>query len=132
MSTGEKKIEQGKFYKIQFRNGKTDVIEISPAIKITIGKEYRLYNKDIVKVLSEVKFKYTFKDIDTIRVMMEDYDEGTIQDNLRKRMVKAFQQQTPAVRFSFEEKEILGYIYYESSFLTNDERETLKKILDIK
>lgn len=127
-----KKIEQGRFYKIQHKNGKHEIIEVKPTLKLECGKLYNIGIKGVVKVISEIKFKYTFEDIDNIRVLMENYDEGTIQDNLRKRMEKAFKQPTPAVRFSFGEREILSYIYHESQMLSKSEQITLEKVLNIK
>lgn len=124
-----KRIDQGKFYKVQLENGEQTILEFNNQTQLIIGKRYKTKDKGIIKVLSECRFKYTFNDVDNIRVMMEGYEEGTIQDNLRKRMEKAFKQPTPAVRFSLAEKEILSYIYYESKMLSEDKKETLRKIL---
>lgn len=124
-------IEQGKFYHIQYiDNGKADYLESTkPLIN---GRIYRLGNGRQVRVIKKANFKYTYEDIDNIRVLMEDYDIGTIQYNLCMRMNKAFKSKTPAVRFSDEERELLGYVYYENEYLTDNQRATLKKVLNIK
>jgi hypothetical protein len=107
------------------------IIELAKPVKV--GKIYCLQNPyRRFLVLSEAKFKYTYEDIDNVRVMMEDYEPGTIQYNLWKRMVKAFNAPTPAVRFTDEEKEVLGYTYYENQFISESDRKTLRKILGIK
>jgi hypothetical protein len=128
----EKKIEQGRFYRIQYVDTRTPgIIELAKPVKV--GKIYCLQNPyRRFLVLSEAKFKYTYEDIDNVRVMMEDYEPGTIQYNLWKRMVKAFNAPTPAVRFTDEEKEVLGYTYYENQFISESDRKTLRKILGIK
>ena len=125
------KIEQGKFYHIQYvDNGKSDYIETNkPLIN---GRIYRLGNDKQFRVIKRAHFKYTFEDIDNIRVMMEDYDIGTVQYNLCMRMTKAFKAKVPAVRFSDEEREILSYVYYENEYITDKDRETLRKVLNIK
>lgn len=64
--------------------------------------------------------------------MMESYDIGTVQYNLCMRMNKAFKAKTPAVRFSNEEREILSYVYYEDNNITDKDRKTLRKVLNIK
>lgn len=63
---------------------------------------------------------------------MEDYDIGTVQYNLCMRMTRAFKAKVPAVRFSDEEREILSYVYYENEYLTDKDRATLRKVLNIK
>ena len=125
------KIEQGKFYHIQYvDNGKSDYIETNkPLIN---GRIYRLGNGKQFRVIKRAHFKYTFEDIDNIRVMMEDYDIGTVQYNLCMRMTKAFKAKVPAVRFSDEEREILSYVYYENEYITDKDRATLRKVLNIK
>ena len=125
------KIEQGKFYHIQYvDNGKSDYIETSkPLIN---GRIYRLGNGKQFRVIKRAHFKYTFEDIDNIRVMMEDYDIGTVQYNLCIRMARAFKAKVPAVRFSDEEREILSYVYYDNEYITDKDRETLRKVLNIK
>lgn len=125
------KIEQGKFYHIQYIDtGKTDYLETTkPLIN---GRIYRLGNGRQIRVIRKANFKYTFEDIDNIRVMMEDYDIGTVQYNLCVRMNKAFNSKVPAVRFSDEEREILSYVYYENDFIGDKCKETLKKVLNIK
>lgn len=125
------KIEQGKFYHIQYvDNGKSDYIETNkPLIN---GRIYRLGNGRQFRVIKRAHFKYTFEDIDNIRVMMEDYDIGTVQYNLCMRMTRTFKAKVPAVRFSDEEREILSYVYYENEYITDKDRETLRKVLNIK
>jgi len=125
------KIEQGKFYHIQYINtGKTDYIESN---KILVnGRIYRLGDGAQVRVIKRAHFKYTFEDIDNIRVMMEDYDIGTVQYNLCRRMAKAFEAKVPAVRFSDDEREILSYVYYENQYISDSDRQTLRKVLNIK
>lgn len=125
------KIEQGKFYHIQYMdNGKTDYLESTK--NLINGRIYNLGSGRQVRVLKKAHFKYTFEDIDNIRVMMEDYDIGTVQYNLCMRMAKAFNGKVPSVRFSDEEREILRYVYYENQYITDKDRETLKKVLNIK
>lgn len=124
------KIEQGKFYKIQYINGHIDTIESSSNLNAGCYYIHKTLGK--FKVLNEVRFKYTFEDIDNIRVLMEDYEEGSIQSNLCKRMAKAFNGKTPSIRLSFEEKEILSYTYHENEHLSETFKETLRKVLDIK
>lgn len=125
------KIEQGKFYHIQYiDNGKSDYIETNKTL--INGRIYRLGNGKQFRVIKKAHFKYTFEDIDNIRVMMEDYDIGTVQYNLCMRMARAFKAKVPAVRFSDEEREILSYIYYENEYLTDKDRVTLRKVLNIK
>jgi len=127
-----KEIRQGRFYKVQLENGKQTILEFNNQTELVRGKKYKTKEHGIIKIISETKFKYTFEDIDNIRILMEGYDEDTIQDNLRKRMIKAFNQPTPAVKFSSVEKEILSYIYYENKMLTEDKRITLRKVLNVK
>ena len=125
------KIEQGKYYHIHYLdNGKTDYLESNKPL--VNGRIYRLSDGRQVRVIKRAHFKYTYQDIDNIRVMMEDYNIGTIQHNLCIRMAKAFKAKVPAVRFSNEEREILSYIYYENEFISDSERETLRKVLNIK
>lgn len=125
------KIEQGKFYHIQYLDtGKSDYLESSKTL--VNGRIYRLNNGRQVRVIKRAHFKYTFEDIDNIRVMMEDYDRGTVQYNLYIRMAKAFKGKVPSVRFSDEEREILSYVYYENQFISDRDRETLRKVLNIK
>lgn len=123
-------IQQGTFCKIVYSDGKLDVIE--SFIKLEIGKLYKGKDNNVFKVVGISKFKYTYKDIDNIRVLMEGYDEGTVQDNLRKRMTKAFNSKTTSIRLSFEEKELLSYIYYENEYISESDKETLRKVLNIK
>lgn len=125
------KIEQGKFYHIQYMDtGKSDYLESNKTL--VNGRIYRLSNGRQVRVVKRAHFKYTFEDIDNIRVMMEDYDIGTVQYNLCIRMAKAFKGKVPSVRFSDEEREILSYVYYENQFISDGHRETLRKVLNIK
>lgn len=125
------KIEQGKFYHIQYMDtGKSDYLESNKTL--VNGRIYRLGNGKQVRVIKRAHFKYTFEDIDNIRVMMEDYDRGTVQYNLCMRMAKAFDGKVPAVRFSDEEREILSYVYYENPHISNSDRQTLRKVLNIK
>ena len=63
---------------------------------------------------------------------MEGYDEGTLQDNLRKRLAKAFKSQIPSIRISSEEKDLLSYVYYENEYLSEGDKATLRKVLGIK
>lgn len=128
----EKLIQQGKFYRIQYTdNGETAIIELVKPV--VVGRIYTLKaNYRRFLVLSEAKFKYTYEDIDNVRVMMEGYDIGTIQYRLCQRMARAFQAPTPAVRFTDEEREILSYIYYENEFISEKDRKTLRKILGIR
>lgn len=122
---------QGIYYRVQYQDTfKEDTYE-SP-VTLKIGRYYRLNNGKQIKVLGKLNFKYTFEDIDTIRVLMEGYDKGTVQSRLAQRMWKAFNSPTPAVRFSSEEREILGYIYYESEMLSDRDKKTLEKVLGIK
>ena len=124
-------IEQGKFYRIRYTDTyKEDIIESVKTLKI--GRYYTFKNGRQFQVIKNAYFKYTYEDIDNIRVMMEDYDIGTVQYNLCKRMMKAFKQKTPNVRFTTEEREILSYIYYENEFISENHRKTLKKVLNIK
>lgn len=127
----QSRIQQGKFYHIQWlKSGNDDYME---TVKSLIpGRIYRLKNGDQFRVVGRAYFKYTYQDIDNIRVMMEDYDRGTVQYNLCKRMAKAFKAKTPAVRFSAEEREVLAYTYYENEFIRDCDRETLRKVLNIK
>lgn len=126
-----KKIEQGKFYLVKYTdNYKDTVIETSKVLKPS--RYYFTKDGRQVFVIKRLTFKYTFEDIDNVRVMMEDYDVGTVQHNLCMRMVKAFNQPTPAVRFSQEEREILSYIYWENHNIRESDKKTLRKILGIK
>ena len=126
-----KQIQQGKFYHIQYVDtGKSDYLESNK--NLVNGRIYILGNGRQVRVIKRAHFKYTFEDIDNIRVMMEDYDKGTVQYNLCMRMAKAFNGKVPSVRFSDEEREILGYVYWENQYISDSDRETLKKALNIK
>ena len=126
-----KQIQQGKFYHIQYVDtGKSDYLESNK--NLVNGRIYVLGNGRQVRVIKRAHFKYTFEDIDNIRVMMEDYDKGTVQYNLCMRMAKAFNGKVPSVRFSDEEREILGYVYWENQYISDSDRETLKKVLNIK
>lgn len=126
-----KRIEQGKFYLVKYTdNYKETVLETGKVLKPS--RYYFTKDGRQVFVIKRLTFKYTFEDIDNVRVMMEDYDVGTVQHNLCMRMVKAFNQQTPAVRFSQEEREILSYIYYENPYIRESDKKTLRKILGIK
>ena len=126
-----KEIQQGKFYHIKYTdNLSKDIIESTKVLQV--GRYYRFKNGREFQVTGKAYFKYTYEDIDNVRVMMEDYDIGTVQHNLCKRMYKAFQQKTPAVRFSDEEREILSYIYYENTHIRESDKRTLEKILNIK
>lgn len=125
------KIEQGRFYHIQFMDtGKKDYFESNKPL--VDGRVYRLQNGRTFRVIKKAHFKYTFEDIDTLRVLTEDYDIGTVQNRLSVRMAKAFNGKVPAVRFSDEEREILGYIYYENQCLTEEEKRVLRKVLNTK
>ena len=126
-----KNIEQGKFYKVRYvHNYKEDTIE---SVKnLLVGRYYKLKDGTQFQVLKRIYFKYTYEDIDNIRVMMEDYDIGTVQYNLCMRMAKAFKAKTPDVRFSREEREILWYVYEENPYISDSHRKTLKKVLNIK
>lgn len=125
------KIEQGKFYHIQYIDtGKADYLESNK--NLVNGRIYRLGNGKQIRIIKRAHFKYTFEDIDNIRVMMEDYDIGTIQYNLCIRMAKAFKAKVPSVRFSDEEREILSYVYYENEHIREKDRATLRKVLNIK
>ena len=122
-------IEQGYFYNITWhKTGKKDIIESKNKLRV---HSYFYKNNQPFFVNSEIKFKYTFEDIDNIRVMMEGYDPGTVQDRLRARMAKAFHGKTPSVRFTFEEREILSYVYYENVNISEKEKATLRKVLGI-
>lgn len=126
-----KKIEQGKFYLVKYVDDFTEtVLETSKVLKPS--RYYFTKDGRQVFIVKKLTFKYTFEDIDNVRVMMEDYDIGTVQYNLCKRMAKAFDQPTPAVRFSQEEREILSYVYWENPYTTESHKKTLRKILGIK
>lgn len=45
---------------------------------------------------------------------------------------KAFRKGISSVRFTYEEKDILIYMYYESEMLNNEKKKTLRKVLDIR
>ena len=64
--------------------------------------------------------------------MMEDYEEDSIQSRLCSRMYKAFEDGNPFVKFYREEKELLSYVYYENKFLSEQDKVTLRKVLNIK
>ena len=124
-------IEQGEFYLIKYlKTQRTDYLESKK--QLYKNKIYTLTNGKQFKVIRKAKFKYTIEDIDNIRVMMEDYDIGTVQHNLCMRMARAFKEKVPAVRFSDKEREILSYVYYENEYITDKDRATLRKVLNIK
>lgn len=126
-----KEIEQGTFYKIRYTDTyKEDTLESVKPLKI--GRYYTLKNGKQIQILKKLYFKYTYEDIDNVRVMMEDYDIGTVQYNLCIRMTNAFKDKTPNVRFSSEEREILWYVYNENEYISESQRNTLRKILNIK
>ena len=126
-----KPIKQGKFYHIQWlETGKADYIETNKTL--INGRVYNMKDGKQFRIIKRAYFKYTFEDINNIRVMMEDYDIGTVQYNLCMRMARAFKAKVPAVRFSDEEREILSYVYYENEHITDKDRETLRKVLNIK
>ena len=123
-------IKQGTFYRIKYKNGKTDILE--SFVKLEPGYIYNGGNGKYFKVIGVINFKYTLEDIDNLRVLMEGYDEGTLQDNLRKRLAKAFKSQIPSIRISSEEKDLLSYVYYENEYLSEGDKATLRKVLGIK
>lgn len=129
----ENTIEQGKFYRIQYLDtGESNLIELTTPVKI--GQTYNLKgSKRRFLVLSQAKFKYTYEDIDNIRVLMSDYDRGSIQYRLRVKMENAFKQPTPSVSFNDDEREVLGYVYYDRDLeLTDKQKATLRKVLGLK
>lgn len=123
------KIEQGKFYHIMYMNGIKDVLETPKTLKT--GRYYRLKDGREFKVIRQAHFKYTYDDIDTVRVLTEGYDIGTLQHRLSQKMARAFKSKTPSVRFTAEEREMLSYIYYENEFITDNDKRVLEKILEI-
>lgn len=126
-----KPIKQGKFYHIQWlETGKADYIETNKTL--INGRVYNMKDGKQFRIIKRAYFKYTFEDINNIRVMMKDYDIGTVQYNLCMRMARAFKEKVPAVRFSDEEREILSYVYYENEYITDKDIETLRKVLNIK
>lgn len=124
------KIEQGKFYHVRYTDGTSDIIETTKSLKV--GRYYRLKNGKEVQILKQAHYKYTYEDIDTVRVLTEDYDIGTLQHRLSQKMARAFKSKTPSVRFTAEEREMLSYIYYENEYLTDKDKKVLEKILEIK
>lgn len=126
-----KSIKQCKFYHIQWlKTGKADYIETNKTL--INGRVYNMKDGKQFRIIKRAYFKYTYEDINNIIVMMEDYDIGTIQNNLYKRMVKAFDSKVPAVRFTRDEREILAYTYYENSNISESDKRTLRKVLNIK
>lgn len=124
-------IEQGKFYRVRYiDNNKEDFLESVTTLRV--GRYYTLKNGRRFQVLKNAYFKYTYEDIDNLRVMLEDYDIGTVQYNLCIRMAQAFKQPIPKVSFSREERELLWYIYEENEFISEKHKETLMKVLNIK
>lgn len=64
--------------------------------------------------------------------MTEGFDENSTLGKLCRRMGKAFRKGIPSVRFTYEEKDILIYMYYESEMLNNEKKKTIRKVLDIR
>lgn len=73
--------------------------------------------------------KYTYDDIDWLRVLCEGYDEDSEMSNICKKALKALRTGNYNIRFTQYQKEILSQQYENKQYLTAGELNVLHKII---
>jgi hypothetical protein len=122
--------KRNRFYHIQYINtGKTDYIEIDRPL--VIGRIYNSKDGQQFRIIRQAHFKYTFSDIENIYSVMSQYNRGSLQYGLAVRLREALKGKVPAVRFSDEDREMMYEIYVEDMELTDEQRATIKKVLNV-
>lgn len=72
--------------------------------------------------------KYTYDDIDWLKVLCEGFDEPEMH-KIYLKAVMALENENYNIRFTAYQKEVLSYLYNNKQYLTDGELKVLYKIL---
>lgn len=120
-----------RYYRVsEEKTGKT--ITIKSNIILKKNRYVKIKDNEYARVISESKFKFSIDDIKALSELLKDYDRGTLQNRLYRKLNLIISTDIPQLRLSKEDKELLSYIYYEDDTLENKYIEVLEKALNIK
>lgn len=117
-----------KYYHIRYSdNGTSGILKTKKNLKI--GRYYRLKDGREAQIIKQAHYKYTCSELEVIRRLTSEYNIGSMQRRLSKKMEIALRSGVPSVRFTGDEREMLSYIYYEDNSITDEDKKVLEKIL---
>lgn len=124
-------IKRNHFYHVTYYlTGKTDIRGFKNNLRP--GRYYTDKNGIQFRVERKAYFKYSFKDIENLVHLMDGYSRGSVQYRLKLKLLDTLNAETPKIKFTDEEREVLQYIYYSELDISDDEIVTLRKVLGLK
>lgn len=120
-----------RYYKIRYLNDyRIQTIRTEKSLKE--GKYYLGKDGKQFLVYGKTSVKYTFDDIRSLIQILDGYNIGSIQNGIKIGLIDALREDIPAIQLDKVQRDCLRDIYYLDESLSNEDKSTLEKVLNIK